>query len=133
METAKSNDNTLWIAPERWPFLMGGLALVAGVVVLLHWGAAAALAFVLGAVLGTVNFHWLHRAIYGVLDDPAKKVPKKVVLKVLLRYPLMLALVGLVYWTGRLPALGIIAGLFVPVVGVLLALVAQIFTLGRSS
>ena len=133
METAKSNENSLWIAPSRWPILMSGLALVAGIPVLVHWGAAAALAFVLGAALGTVNFHWLHRALSGVFDDPAKKVPKKVVLKVLLRYPLMLALVGLVYWAGWLPALGIIAGLFVPVAGVLLVLVTQIFTLGRSS
>ena len=133
METAKSNKNSLWITSDRWPILMSGLTLVAGIPVLVHWGAVAALAFVLGAAIGTANFHWLHRALHGVLDDPAKNVPKKVVLKVLLRYPLLLALIGLVYWTGWLPALGIIAGLFVPVAGVLLALIAQIFTPGRSS
>ncbi len=133
MEAAKSNKNSLWIITDRWPILMSGLALVAGIPVLVHWGAAAALAFVLGAALGTANFHWLHRALYSVLDDPPKKVPKKVVFKVLLRYPLMFALIGLVHWTGWLPALGIIAGLFVPVAGVLLALIAQIFTPGRSS
>ena len=133
MEAAKSNKNSLWVITDRWPILMSGLALVAGIPVLVHWGAAAALAFVLGAALGTANFHWLHRALYGVLDDPPKKVPKKVVLKVLLRYPLMFALIGLVHWTGWLPALGIIAGLLVPVAGVLLALIAQIFTLRRSS
>jgi len=111
---------------------MGALALVSAFGVLGRWGGAAAAAFSLGALVGILSYHWLHNGISRVLDDPSREVPRRLVTKVLLRYPLVLGLVVLVFWTGWLPTLGVVAGLFVPVGGILMALIVQIFAQLRS-
>ncbi len=131
-ETAGSNPKDLGSGQIPGPLWMGMLTLGSGFVVLAYWGGATAAAFVLGAGGGIWNYRWLHQAVHTVLADPAKRVPKRLVVRVLLRYPLVLGLVVLLYWTQWLPALGVIAGLFVPVVALLVGSVVYLFTGGRS-
>lgn len=136
MEILRTDTSSLWSGEAYWPRWMGALALVSAFGVLGRWGGAAAAGFALGALVGILSYHWLHKGISTVLSDPSKKVSGSLVTKVLLRYPLVLGLVVLVFWTGWLPTLGVIAGLFVPVGGILMALIiqmmAQIFTSLRS-
>lgn len=128
METLRTDTSSLWSGEAYWPRWMGALALVSAFGVLGRWGGATAAAFALGALVGILSYHWLHKGIATVLGDPSREVPRRLVTKVLLRYPLVLGLVVLVFWTGWLPTLGVIAGLFVPVAGILMALIVQIFT-----
>ena len=132
METLRTDPNPLWSSEAYWPRWMGVIAFVSVVVVGGRWGGAASAAFALGAMVGILSYHWLHKGIATALDDPSRKVPRSLVTKVLLRYPLVLGLVVLVFWTGWLPTLGVIAGLFVPVGGILMALIVQIFAHLRS-
>ncbi len=132
METLRTDTSLLWSGEAYWPRWMGALALVSAFGVLGRWGGAAAAAFSLGALVGILSYHWLHNGISRVLDDPSREVPRRLVTKVLLRYPLVLGLVVLVFWTGWLPTLGVVAGLFVPVGGILMAVIVQILAQLRS-
>ncbi len=132
METLRTDTSLLWSGEAYWPRWMGALALVSAFGVLGRWGGAAATGFALGALVGILSYRWLHKGIATVLDDPSRKAPKSLVAKVLLRYPLVLGLIVLVFWTAWLPTLGVVAGLFVPVGGILMALIVQIFAHLRS-
>ena len=131
-ETATSNVKDLSSGQIPGPLWMGMLTLGSGVVVLVYWGAATAAAFVLGAWGGILNYRWLHRAVYSVLEDPSKRVPKRLVIRILLRYPLVLGLILLLYWTQWLPVLGVIGGLFVPIAVLMVGSAVYLFTGGRS-
>lgn len=97
--------------------------------------AAAALAagqprfaagFILGAGLALVNYFWLHQAIEHLMGAHSAGVPKLLVAKFLLRYPLLIGGVYLLYRTGWISLPGLLAGLFVPVGGVLIESLIQI-------
>jgi hypothetical protein len=54
------------------------------------------------------------------------RIPKSVVAKLLIRYPVAFGLVLVAFKTGWLPPMAILAGLFVPVAGVLIEAIIQI-------
>ena len=67
-----------------------------------------------------------------VLDNPSNPPPKGQGVRAFLRYPLIFGLIILVFLTELLPIVGVIAGLFVPAVGILAASLGQLFVdLGR--
>jgi hypothetical protein len=113
-------------AEARLPRWMAVLAagITTGLLVAGH--ARPAAGFALGAVLGIFNYWWLHQAIAKVMQAGHGRLPKGVLLKFLLRYPLAFAGVYVVYRTGWLPLAAIFAGLFVPVGGVLIEAAVQI-------
>jgi hypothetical protein len=82
---------------------------------------------VVGAGLSILNYFWLHQAIEALFDAGRARLPKRLVAKFVLRYPLAFAGVYLFYRTGWLPFRAILAGLFVPVAGVLIEAVFQIY------
>jgi ATP synthase I subunit len=86
-----------------------------------------ALGFGLGAVLAILNYYWLHDGIRALFDAGTTRVPKRVVVKFALRYPLAFLVIYLFYKTGWLPFAGILAGLFMPVAGVLFEAVLQVW------
>jgi F1-F0 ATPase (N-ATPase) AtpR subunit len=95
-------------------------AAVAGVLALLALGGArAGAAFALGAGLAMLNFRWLHQAVRALMNAGQARPPRALILKFLIRYPLAFGVVYLVYRTGWLPLLPALAGLFVPVAGVM--------------
>jgi hypothetical protein len=106
-------------AEARMPRWMIAIALVGAVATLLtgHWRVAAGVA--VGAALGIMNYLWLHQAIVALLNAEQAGVPKTVVAKMLVRYPLLLA--GMFWFckTGWLPISAIMGGLLVPGAGVL--------------
>jgi ATP synthase I chain len=92
-----------------------------------------ALGLALGAALAILNYHWLHQAIETLMRAGQARVPRMVVAKFALRYPLAIAGLFLIYKTGGLPFTAILAGLFVPVAGVLIEGIAQISSGWRTS
>jgi hypothetical protein len=113
-------------AEARLPWLMGAIAFVAtlGVVVTGHVRAGGGLAF--GAALAILNYRWLHQATSNLFAAGQTRVPKMVVAKFALRYPLAFASLFLFYKTEWLPFTAILAGLFVPVGGILIEAMLQL-------
>ena len=107
----------------RWMMLCGFLALM---VILLCRQFMIAFGFALGAALGILNYYWLHEAVQVLVRAGQSRIPKLVVAKFLIRYPLAFGLVIVFFKTGWLPPIAILAGLFVPVAGVLIEAIIQL-------
>jgi uncharacterized membrane protein YdcZ (DUF606 family) len=107
----------------RWMALCG---LVAVIVILLYKQLAVALGFALGAALGILNFYWLRKAVEVLAKAGQSRIPKSVVAKFLLRYPVAFGLLLVFFKTRWLPPMAILAGLFVPVAGVLIEAIIQL-------
>jgi len=106
-------------AEARLPRWMMAAA-VSGTIAILATGHVRwALGFGLGSALAILNYHWLHDAIAAIFDAGNTRVPKLVVAKFAIRYPLAFAGIYLFYKTGWLPFVWILAGLFVPAAGIL--------------
>ena len=105
---------------------MAAVAVAATVAILAAGHARGGAGFALGASLAILNFRWLHQAISRLFAAGQTRVPRKVVAKFALRYPLAFAALYLFYWTGWLPFMAIVAGLFVPVAGILIEACFQI-------
>jgi len=76
--------------------------------------------FAVGSGLAILSYFWLHSTVEALVNAGQVRPPKRVMAKVLVRYPLMAACIFAFYKTGWLPLTGILAGFFVPVVGVLI-------------
>jgi hypothetical protein len=107
----------------RWMALCGFLALVA---ILLCGQPRIALGFAFGASLGIVNYYWLHEAVEALVNAGQSRIPRRVVAKFLIRYPVAFGLTLVCFKTGWLPPMAILAGLFVPVAGVLIEAIIQL-------
>jgi hypothetical protein len=107
----------------RWMMLCGFLAFT---VILLCGQLRIATGFALGAALGILNYYWLREAVEALAKAGQSRVPKSVVAKFLIRYPLAFGLVLVVFKAGWLPPVAILAGLFVPVAGVLIEAIIQL-------
>lgn len=83
--------------------------------------------FALGAAIAMVGFHWLAGAVRAALDAASLGHAKRIWVTFLLRYPLALGIVLLVYETHWLPLIAVLAGMFVPVGG---AILESLFQLG---
>jgi len=107
----------------RWMVLCG---LVALIVMLLFRQVLIAAGFALGAALGILNYYWLHEVVGALAKAGQTRVPKLLVGKLLIRYPLAFGVVFLFFKTGWLPPMSVLAGLFVPVAGILIEAIVQI-------
>jgi len=107
----------------RWMVLCGVVALIA---MLLFRQVLIAVGFTLGAALGILNYYWLHEAVGELTKAGQARIPKLLAAKFLIRYPLAFGLVIFFFKTRWLPPMAIIAGLFVPVAGLLIEAIVQI-------
>jgi hypothetical protein len=107
----------------RWMTL--GAILALGVILVSRQFRIAA-GFALGAGLGILNYYWLHKAVEVLAKAGQSRIPKSVVAKFLIRYPLAFGLLLVFFKTGWLPPMAILAGLFVPVAGVLIEGIIQL-------
>jgi hypothetical protein len=128
-ETIQTSDRTIDLARAearlpRWMLGLGAAGMLAASVI---EGPRFAAGLALGAALAILNYYWLHEAISTLLAGGEARVPRLVVAKFALRYPLAIAGLYLLYKTGWLPFAAILAGLFVPVAGVLMEAVVQLF------
>jgi hypothetical protein len=107
----------------RWMVLCGCLALM---VILLCRQFTVAFGFAFGAAVGILNYHWLHEAVQALARAGQSRIPRLLVVKFLIRYPLAFGLVIFFFKTGWLPPMAILAGLFVPVAGLLVEAIVQL-------
>src|SRR5215472_12632672 len=113
VETIQATDPAR--AEARLPQWMTRVAAVAFVALLASGHARAATGFALGALVAILNYRWLHQAVALLMGAGQPRVPKRVILKLAVRYPLAFAGIYLFYRTGWLPVGALMAGLFVPV------------------
>lgn len=100
----------------RWMFAFAILGLIA---ILVNGRVQVGLAFALGAAVGILNFHWLWLTVKVLMEVQTAKVPRKTTILLVARYPLTLLSLTLLYFSGWLPIVPVIAGLLVPGGGVL--------------
>ncbi len=118
MEIVQATD--LQRAEARLPRWMAGLAVATTLGILLFGHVRFGVGFAVGSALAILNYHWLHQAVAALMSAGEARPRKRVWAKFFVRYPLVFASVYLFYRTGWLPVAAILAGLFVPVGGVLL-------------
>ncbi len=124
MQTMETED--LARAERRLPWWMAACA-IAGLVAATTTGHLHyALGFSLGAGIAILSYRWLHETVDALMTSGQSHVPKRVVAKFLVRYPVAFGIVFVFYWTRWLPFMAVLAGLFVPVAGVLIEAVAQL-------
>jgi hypothetical protein len=107
----------------RWMVLSGLAALIT---MLLYRQVLIAAGFAVGGALGILNYYWLHEAVGALTKASEARVPKLLAAKFLIRYPLAFGLVIFFFKTRWLPPMAILAGLFVPVAGILIEAIVQI-------
>jgi len=124
----KTLEPALAKAEARLPRWMALCAVVTFVAVLAAGRFRFAGGFALGAALAVLAYRWLHQAVAAALSagEGSGRVPKTMVFKLVIRYPLAFGAVYLFYRTRLLPFEGVIAGLFVPVAGVLMECLFQL-------
>ncbi len=121
-------------AERRIEYLTIGAGLITAVVSLVVWGPKAAASLAAGAALSWLNFRWMKQGVTALVplasaQAGAEKVriPKKVYLKFLGRYALLLVVAYVILSRLRLPATFLIAGLFAVVAAVLLEMIFELF------
>jgi len=113
-------------AERRLPWWMAACALAGLVATTTTGHLRFALGFSLGAGTAILSYRWLHETVEALMTSGQSRVPRRVVAKFLVRYPLSFGVVSVFYWTRWVPFAAVLAGLFVPVAGVLIEAVAQL-------
>ena len=119
MQSETVNPTILDGAEVRLPRWMGSLAGLGILVFLVLGQTRMAGAFAAGAGISILGYHWLAQAVKAALNAVEGSVPKRVLLSLVLRYPIAFGAVLIFYETHWLPFTGVLAGLFVPIAGTL--------------
>ena len=106
---------------------MAGFAAAGFLAALAQGGVRVAGGFALGAALGIVGYSWLHKAVVSLMDAGRVRPSRLMLGKLLVRYPLAIAVIFVFYREKWLPFEAVLAGLFVPMAG---ALAESIFQVG---
>jgi hypothetical protein len=102
---------------SRWMILLA----VAGTAGLFIAGRArAGVGFAVGAFFGILNYYWLHESVEALANAGRVRPPKRVIVKFVVRYPLVFAALYLFHQTRWLPFFTIIYGLLVPAGAILI-------------
>ncbi len=119
-------DPALAQAEARLPRWMVTCAVAATLGALLCGQPRFAAGLALGSALGILNYFWLHQAVDALMSAGQPRVSWLLIAKILARYPFALGAVMVFYWSGWLPFLAVLAGLFVPTAGVLIEALVQL-------
>lgn len=98
----------------RWMIILAGLATL-GIAVFMREKVAAGVAA--GAAIAILGYVWLLDAMSRVLDRGEARLTMGLVIKLILRYPILLGALYLFYRTKWLPVGAVLAGLFIPLAG----------------
>jgi ATP synthase I chain len=119
MQSGIVNPTALEGADARLPRWMGAIAGL-GIIVFLTLGQVLmAGAFAVGAGISIVGYLWLAQAVKAALNASEQRVPRRVLVNLILRYPFAFGAVLIFYETHWLPFMGVLGGLFVPFAGAL--------------
>jgi hypothetical protein len=107
------------------------LALILSASAWLRMGWRVALGFACGCALAYLNFHWLQKVVNALAERmSAGENPKSgtgVVVRFLLRYVLMGLVAYAIFTVSRASLHGLLAGLFLPVAGILCEAAYEIY------
>ena len=112
---------------------MAGVAVAGVVAALLVVDVRTAGGFALGAGVALLGYSWLHKAVVTMMDAGRERPSKLMVGKIVIRYPLAIAAVFVFYRENWLPFQAVLAGLFVPVAGVVAESLYQVSLAFRHS
>ena len=124
---------TLDGAEARLPRWMAGFAATGTLAAFLLSSARMAGGFALGAAVAIVGYSWLHKAVVSLMSAGRVRPSALTLGKVLVRYPLAVAIIFVFYYENWLPFEAVLLGLFVPMAGALAESVFQIGTALRHS
>lgn len=82
--------------------------------------------FGLGAAVAILGYSWLHKAVISLMDAGRVRPSRMTIGKLLIRYPLAVAVIFVFYRENWLPFEAVLVGLFVPMAGALAESVFQI-------
>jgi len=113
-------------AEVRLPRWMLAVAAAGTLGILLSAHVLLGMGFAVGAGLGILNYLWLHQAVEAMMSGGQLRPSKSMFAKIVLRYPFAFGVVYLFYVTGWLPFQAVLAGLFAPLGGAMIASIALI-------
>lgn len=105
---------------------MTGFAIAGTLATLLIEDARSSAGFALGAAMALAGYSWLHKAVVSLMNAGRERPSKLMLGKLLVRYPLAIAVIFVFYRENWLPIEAVMLGLFVPVAGALAESVFQI-------
>jgi len=117
---AKTTKAWMDSAAARLPRWMGAVAGAGSLVALASRHPRWAAGFAAGSGAAILAYWWLQQVVATALDAGDGRPPRGTMIKFAMRYPLLIILLGVVYLTGSLSIRGVVAGLFVPLAGVLI-------------
>jgi hypothetical protein len=120
---------TLEGAEARLPRWMAGFAAAGTLAAFLLAGARMAGGFAMGAAVAMVGYSWLHKAVVSLMNAGQARPSGVTMGKLLVRYPLAVAVIFVFYRENWLPIEAVLLGLFVPVAG---ALAESVFQIGSA-
>lgn len=124
-----AEQGTLDGAEARLPRWMAGFAVGGTLVAFLLAGVRMAGGFALGAAVAMVGYSWLHKAVVSLMNAGRVRPSALTLGKVLVRYPLAVAIIFVFYYENWLPFEAVLLGLFVPMAG---ALAESVFQIGAA-
>ena len=112
----------------RVMFVLGG---VLALLVFLRFGPIVGIGFIVGCGIAILNFHWLKRVVSALADRATGTGQKQgsagVVARFLLRYLLVAAVAYAIFRVSLTSVYGLLAGLFLPVAGILIEAVYEVY------
>jgi small-conductance mechanosensitive channel len=124
-------------AERRIEYFTLGIGFVASIGVAIHWGIKSGLGVAAGAALSWINFRWMKQgvttlAVLSTAQEGADKirVPKKVYVKFLGRYVLLIAGAYVILRGFSLPVVSLLAGFGAAVAAMLSEMIGQLFRKG---
>lgn len=127
-------------AERRIEYLTLGLGGVGSVATGILWGIRPGGGVAAGVVLSWINFRWLKQGVGALAqltsqEEGAEKVrvPKRVYLKFIARYLLLILGAYAILRGFRLPVMSLVAGLFAVVAAAMVEMVGQLFRSGPLS
>lgn len=100
------------------------LAVAAGAAASGHFRFASG--FMIGAAIALLGFVWLRDAARKALDSGSGRISKMLVLKLLIRYPLLFGAIYFFFRTEWLPGWAVLGGLSIPLAGAVAECLYQI-------
>lgn len=108
----------------RWMMILG-VAAVLGAAVFMHGRFAAGVAA--GVAIAITGYIWLLDAMAAVLNSDKARITKRLAIKLILRYPVLLGALYLFYRTKWLSVEAVLAGLLIPLAGAVAECIYQVW------
>ena len=108
----------------RWMITLGVVATL-GIALSMHGKFAAGVG--IGSAIAILGYVWLLDALAAALESERARLTKGLVIKLMLRYPILLGALYLFYRTKWLPLGAVLAGLFVPLAGGVVECLYQVY------